>query len=106
MTPGSQGSEEKGYFCQIGESAERMLTTPLRARQPATGNTVGGCLVPVAQVQFGENTLHVILDRVLADHQTLGDLGVGETGRRQLQHLQLSNSQLFFRSEGLCLAAY
>ena len=82
-----------------------MLTTPPEAWQPATGDAIGGCLVSVAQVQFGENALHVILDCVLADHQTLSDLGVGEARCHQLQHLHLSGSELFFRPEGLSLAA-
>ncbi len=69
-----------------------MLTTPPEAWQPATGDAIGGCLVSVAQVQFGENALHVILDRVLTDYQTLGDLGVGEACHHKLQHLQLSGS--------------
>ena len=81
-----------------------MLATPLGAWQPATGDTIGSCLVSAVEVQLGENALHVILDRVLADHQTLGDLGVGEARRHQLQHFQLSGSQLFFGPEGLSLA--
>jgi hypothetical protein len=56
----------------------RMLAAPLGAWQPATGDAIGSCLVPVVEVELGENALHVILDRVLADHQTLGDLGVGD----------------------------
>src|SRR6266540_3465467 len=108
MTPRRQRSEEKGYFCETVRktrgSERRMLTTPPEAWQPATGDSVGGCLVSVAQVEFGENALHVILDRVLADHQTLGDLGVGEARRHQLQHVHLSGSQLFFGPEGLSLA--
>jgi hypothetical protein len=37
--------------------------------------------VSVAEVELGKNALHVILDRVLTDYQTLGDLGVGEARR-------------------------
>src|SRR5262245_29091815 len=104
MTPSRQRREEKGYFCEMVRetrgSERRMLTTPSGARQPAARDAVRGCLVSVAQVEFGENALHVILDSVLADHQTLGDLGVGEARRHQLQHLQLAGSQFFLGSEG------
>src|SRR5213593_2406262 len=108
MTRRRQRTGRKGYFCEAvcvtRRSESRMLTTPPGARQPATGDAIGGCLVPVAEVELGENALHVVLDRVLADHQTLGDLGVGEARRHQLQHLQLSGSELFLWPERLILA--
>src|SRR6266508_3779807 len=76
----------------------------LRAWQPATGDTIGGCLVSVAEVKLGENAFHVVFDRVLTNHQMLGDLGVGEARSRQLQHLHLSGSELVLGSQGLILA--
>ncbi len=73
--------EEKGYLCETGGSERRVLATPPGAWKPATGDAVGGRLVSVAEVELGEDALHVILDRVLADHQTPGDLGVGVARR-------------------------
>jgi hypothetical protein len=64
-----------------GRESKRILATPLGAWEPATGDAIGSRLVPVMEVELGEDALHVILDRVLADHQTLGDLGVGEARR-------------------------
>lgn len=84
MTHGRPRRAEKGYIyiCEMvretGGREWRMLTTPPGARQPATGDAIGGCLVSIAEVELGKDALHMILDRVLADYQTLGDLGVGE----------------------------
>jgi hypothetical protein len=56
-----------------------MLAMPLGAWQPAASDAIGGCLVPVVKMELGQNALHVILDRVLANDQSLGNLSVRET---------------------------
>ena len=83
-----------------------MLAAPPGAGQPATGDAVGRCLVSVAEVELGEDALHVVLDRVLADHQTLGDRGVGKARRHQLQDVQLSSRERFLANKALDLCLY
>jgi hypothetical protein len=48
---------------------------------------------PVAQVELGQQAAHVGLDGGLADHQVLGDLGVGHAPCHQAEHLQLAGGQ-------------
>src|SRR5438552_2345915 len=82
MTRRTRLSDEKGYFsksvCTIRRGETRTLNSPAGTRQPAPGDAISSRLASIAEVQLGEDALHVILDRMLANHQTLGDLGIRE----------------------------
>src|SRR5262245_52065539 len=96
-----QNRGAKGYLSETGRWGIRLLATPFRAWQPPAGDAIGGRQVSAAEVELGQDALQVILDGMLADHQTLGDLGVGHPRRYQLQHLHLSGRKLFFRLQWL-----
>ena len=77
---------------------------PLGAWKPATGDAISRGLVSAMEMELGENTFHVILDCVLADYETLGDLNIGEARHHQFKHIHFSDSELFSGPEGLRLA--
>ena len=55
---------------------------------------VGHDLGPVAQVELGEDVTHVVRRGLAADVQSLGNLGIGEAGGQEAEHLSLAIGQL------------
>ena len=51
---------------------------------PALSN--GDSFFPVAGVQFAVETANLCLDRVAGDDQLLGNLGIGQAGRQEMQN--------------------
>jgi hypothetical protein len=77
MTRRRQGRGEKGYFYEIGGKIGCLLCS-LGTWQPTTSNAIGSCLVSVAEMELRENALHVVLDGMLTDYETLSNLSVRE----------------------------
>ena len=59
-----------------------------------TARRVGGGLGAVADAELAEHAADVVLGRLGADHEALGDLGVRQPGGQQLEHLALPARQL------------
>jgi hypothetical protein len=55
----------------------------------------------VAQAELGEHAGDVGLDRRAGDHEPVGDLGVGEAARDQLEDLELARGELLQLGRGV-----
>src|SRR5262249_39321039 len=99
MTLEGVGRAEKGYLSERTGGLERP------PGQPAAGHAVSRGFMPIPQMQFGEDALHMVLHRVLADHEPRRYFGIGEPGDDQLEHFHFAGSGRFIWWQGLRLAA-
>src|SRR4051794_2070198 len=74
----------------ISSTAPRL---PVRSVSPDRAGRRTSRLLPVAYPRLGEKVVHLRLHRRLADHQRHRDLGVGQAGRDQPQHVALPVGQ-------------
>src|SRR5690606_27799129 len=73
--------------------ARRARVTPPGSGHQAVAVGVDDRLDAIAQVELGEDARDIGLDGLLADHQGLGDLAVGQAVGDEAQHLQLPRGQ-------------
>jgi hypothetical protein len=93
LSTGSAYNERRWFWVKAGTEPRHHIPDP-RPRPPSPCSLtddsdetvvdgVANCLGAIGDVQLGVDALEVSPDRVRAEEQAVGDIGVGQTGRCQ-----------------------